>query len=340
MKKIRVGVVGVGHLGKYHVEKYARMPEVVLAGVADIDQERRETITRKYHVPGYENYRQLMPEVDAVSIVVPTTLHAPVAKDFLNQKIDCLIEKPISQSLPEAEELISLARVKGCLLQVGHLERFNPAYLKTKPFIKTPLFIESHRLSPFKARGIDVDVILDLMIHDLDLILHLVQSPATQIQAVGVPVVSPRVDIANVRLQFENGCVANITASRISLQEMRKMRIFQPAAYLSLDFGKKSHTMVRLEQDTGSASFSPQFVSEKGSSDSGDALEMELRSFMEAVRTRSTPAVSGEEGRDALAMALWINQEIQKNFKLVDQYPGALDFLKESEYAPCLGESE
>ncbi|MGC1401721.1 MAG: Gfo/Idh/MocA family oxidoreductase [Thermodesulfobacteriota bacterium] len=339
MKKIRVGVVGVGHLGKYHVEKYARMPEVVLAGVADIDQERREAITGQYHVPGYETYRQLIPEVDAVSIVVPTTLHATVAKDFLNQKIDCLIEKPISQSLPEAEELISLARAEGCLLQIGHLERFNPAYLKAKPFIKTPLFIESHRLSPFKARGIDVDVILDLMIHDLDLILHLVQSPATQIQAVGVPVVSPRVDIANVRLQFENGCVANITASRISLQEMRKMRIFQPAAYLSLDFGKKSYTMVRLEQDEGSASFSPQFIAEKGSSESGDALEMELRSFIEAVRTRSTPVVCGEEGRDALAMALWINQEIQKNFKLADQYPGALDFLKESEYTSCLGES-
>jgi predicted dehydrogenase len=339
MKKIRVGVVGVGHLGKYHVEKYARMPEVALTGVADIDPERRETLARQYHVPGYEDYRQLIPEVDAVSIVVPTTLHARVAKDFLNQKIDCLIEKPITQSLEEAEELIALARAKGCLLQVGHLERFNPAYLKTKSFIKTPLFIESHRLSPFKARGIDVDVILDLMIHDLDLILHLVQSRATQIQAVGVPVVSPRVDIANVRIQFENGCVANITASRISLQEMRKMRIFQPAAYLSLDFGKKSYNVVRLEQDVASASFRPQFIAENGSSDSGDALEMELRSFMEAVRTRSTPVVSGEEGKNALAMALWINQEIQKNFRLADQYPGALDFLKDSEYSSCLGES-
>lgn len=339
MKKIRVGVVGVGHLGKYHVEKYARMPEVVLAGCADIDPEAREAISRKYHIPVYEDYRRLIPEVDAVSVVVPTTLHALVAKDFLNQNIDCLIEKPISQSLSEAEELISLAKDKGCLLQIGHLERFNPAYLKTKPYIKTPLFIESHRLSPFKARGIDVDVILDLMIHDLDLILHLVHSPASQIQAVGVPVVSPRVDIANVRIQFENGCVANITASRISLQEMRKMRIFQPAAYLSLDFGKKSYTVVRLEQDEESASFRPQFVAENGTSDSGDALETELRSFIEAVRTRSVPVVCGEEGKNALAMALWINQEIQKNFKLADHYPGAMDFLKESDLTSCLGES-
>lgn len=326
-------------MGKYHVEKYARMPEVVLAGCADIDPEAGEAISRQYHIPAYEDYRRLIPEVEAISIVVPTTLHASVAKDFLNKHIDCLIEKPISHSLAEAEELIALARDKGCLLQIGHLERFNPAYLKTKPYIKTPLFIESHRLSPFKARGIDVDVILDLMIHDLDLILHLVKSPASQIQAVGVPVVSPRVDIANVRIQFENGCVANITASRISLQEMRKMRIFQPAAYLSLDFGKKSYTMVRLEQDGESASFRPQFVAENGSSDSGDALETELRSFIEAVRTRSVPVVCGEEGKNALAMALWINQEIQKNFKLVDHYPGALDFLKESDYTSCLGES-
>ncbi|MBA4392319.1 MAG: UDP-N-acetyl-D-glucosamine dehydrogenase [Desulfobacca sp.] len=311
MKKIKVGVVGVGHLGKYHVEKYARMTDVELVGIADIHQERRERVSHKYNVPGYADYHQLISRLDAVSIVVPTTLHTSVAKDFLHQKVDVLIEKPISQSLSEAEDLINLAKAKECLLQIGHLERFNPAYLKTKPFITTPLFIESHRLSPFKARGIDVDVILDLMIHDLDLILHLVQSPAQQIQAVGVPVISPRVDIANVRIQFQNGCVANITASRISLQEMRKMRIFQPGAYLSLDFGKKSYTMVRLEQNGGSPSSGPQFVAESGPPDTGDALEMELRSFVEAVRSRSAPLVGGEDGKKALAMALWINQEIK-----------------------------
>ncbi len=311
MKKIKVGVVGVGHLGKYHVEKYARMQDVELVGIADIHQKRREMISQQYTIPGYADYHQLIPKLEAVSIVVPTTLHASVAKDFLNHKIDVLIEKPISQSLSEAEDLISLAKAKECLLQIGHLERFNPAFLKTKPFITTPLFIESHRLSPFKARGIDVDVILDLMIHDLDLILHLVHSPAQQIQAVGVPVISPRVDIANVRIQFENGCVANITASRISLQEMRKMRIFQPAAYLSLDFGEKSYTMVRLEQDGESPSLGPRFVAETGASDSSDALEMELRSFVESVRTRSAPLVGGEDGKKALAMALWINQEIK-----------------------------
>lgn len=328
MKKIKVGVIGVGHLGKYHVEKYARMPEVELVGIADIHQERRETLSRQYAVPGYEDYRLLIPKVEAVSIVVPTTLHASIATDLLNQKIDVLIEKPISQSLPEAEGLIALAKVKECVLQVGHLERFNPAFLKTQPFITTPLFIESHRLSPYKARGIDVDVILDLMIHDLDLILHVVRSPVHQIQAVGVPVISPKVDIANVRIQFENGCVANITASRISIQEMRKMRIFQPAAYLSMDFGKKSYTMVRLEQEEGSDSLRPQFVAENGTPDSGDALELELRSFVEAVRTRTKPEVCGEEGKKALAMALWINQEIQKNFQIVNQSSESLGILK------------
>jgi predicted dehydrogenase len=339
MKKVRVGVVGVGHLGKFHVEKYARMPEVKLVGVADVLSDRLESISGTYQIPGYDDYHQLIPQIEAVSIVVPTTLHAPVAKDFLTQGIDVLIEKPISRSLPEAEELIALAKAKGCLLQIGHLERFNPAFLKARPSIKTPLFIESHRLSPFKARGTDVDVILDLMIHDLDLILHLVKFPPQQIQAVGIPVVSPRVDIANVRLQFQGGCVANITSSRISLQEMRKMRIFQPAAYLSLDFGQKSFTMVRLEQGEGDSSQPPQFIAENGILESGDALEMELRSFIEAVRVRSDPVVSGEDGKRALAMALWINQEIQKNFTSANPSPEVLGIIKDLNFASTFIES-
>jgi predicted dehydrogenase len=327
MKKIKVGVVGVGHLGKYHVEKYARMPDVELVGIADTHRQRREAISRQYKISGYEDYRQLLSKIEAVSIVVPTTLHATVAKDFLNQRIDVLIEKPISRSLSEAEELITLAKTQNCLLQIGHLERFNPAYLKTKPYITSPLFIESHRLSPFKARGTDVDVILDLMIHDLDLILHQVQSVPQQIQAVGVPVVSPRVDIANVRIRFQNGCVANITASRISLQEMRKMRIFQPSAYISLDFGQKSYTVVRLEQTEGQSSPEPRFFSENGTIDSGDALEMELQSFIEVIRTRQDPVVCGEDGKKALAMALWINEEIEKNAKSFNLSPEPRCFL-------------
>ena len=328
MKKIKVGVVGVGHLGKFHVEKYPRMPNVELAGFADISPERRETISRQYGIPGYEDYHRLIPKIDAVSIVVPTTQHAEVAKDFLMEKVDVLIEKPISRSIAEAEGLIALAGTQGCLLQVGHLERFNPVYLKIKPYIKNPLFFESHRLSPFKARGIDVDVILDLMIHDLDLILHLVQSPAEQIQAVGGPGVFPREDIATVQIQLQNGCLANITASRISLQEMRKMRIFQPAAYLSLDFWEKTYSVVRLEQPNEKSSLGPKFASENGTANGGDALEMELLSFVNAVRTRSDPVVCGEDGKKAIAMALWINQEIEKNLKFADQFPGTLDLIK------------
>jgi predicted dehydrogenase len=329
MKKIKVGVVGVGHLGKYHVEKYAQMPDVELIGIAEILPDRREDLSRQYQIPGYEDYHRLIPQIEAVSIVVPTTLHAQIAKDFLHHRIDALIEKPISRSIVEADELISLAKTNECLLQIGHLERFNPAFLKARPFIRTPLFIESHRLSPFKARGTDVDVILDLMIHDLDLILHLVQSPPQQIQAVGVPVISPRVDIANVRIQFQSGCVANITSSRISLQEMRKMRIFQPAAYISLDFGLKSYNLVRLEPGGGNALQGPQYTAENEVLDSGDALEMELQSFIEAVRTRSKPVVCGEDGKEALAMALGINQEIQKNFTLANRSPDTQGFLKD-----------
>jgi predicted dehydrogenase len=340
MKKTRVGVVGVGHLGKFHVEKYARMDEVELVGIAEIHPERREALSRQYHIAGYEAYQQLIPLVEAVSIVVPTTLHTAVASDFLNQGVDVLIEKPISPSLAEAEALIDLAKTRNCLLQIGHLERFNPAFLKTKPHISAPLFIESHRLSPFKARGTDVDVILDLMIHDLDLILHLVDSPPRQIQAAGVPVVSSRVDIANVRIQFENGCVANITSSRISLQEMRKMRIFQPAAYISMDFGLKSYTVVRLEPKKDPASALPRFTTEIGTAESGDALEMELRSFIEAVRTRSAPAVGGEDGKRALAMALWINEEIEKNFKLIKPPPEAQYFLNGLEGVFPSGDAE
>ncbi|HMK64938.1 MAG TPA: Gfo/Idh/MocA family oxidoreductase [Thermodesulfobacteriota bacterium] len=321
MGKIRVGVIGVGHLGKFHVEKYARMAEADLVGIAEIDPVRREAIAGQYRVDGFEDFRQLIPLVDAVSIVVPTTLHTTVATEFLKNKIDVLIEKPISPSLDEAEGLIRLAQDYDCLLQIGHLERFNPAFLKIRHHITTPLFIESHRLSPFKFRGTDVDVILDLMIHDLDLILHLVGSLPQQVHAVGIPVISPRVDIANVRLQFQNGCVANITASRISLQEMRKMRIFQPGAYISTDFSLKSYTVVRLEPKEDRTL--PQFMAENGTVDSGDALEMELHSFIEAVRARSEPAVTGEDGKRALAMALRINEEIEKNFKLVGPLPEA-----------------
>ncbi|MEW6186488.1 MAG: Gfo/Idh/MocA family oxidoreductase [Thermodesulfobacteriota bacterium] len=328
MKKIRVGVVGVGHLGKFHVEKYARMAGVELVGIADTNRERRESIARKYRIPGYEDHRPLLSRIEAVSIAVPTSEHTCVTRDFLEHGTDVLVEKPISVSLTEAEELITLADLHQRVLQVGHLERFNPVYLKAKPLIRHPLFFESQRLSPFKARSLDVDVVLDLMIHDLDLILDLVPFPVREVHGVGVPVVSPRADIANVRVQFQNGCVANITASRISQKERRQMRIFQPAGYLALDFVEKAFSQVRLEKPEEGLASGPRFVSASEKPASGDALEKELQSFIEAVRTRCRPEVCGEDGRKALALALRINREIEKNLQLAKESHGAADFFK------------
>jgi predicted dehydrogenase len=325
MKKIKIGVVGVGHLGKFHVQKYVRMPDVEVVGIADIDPKRRESVFREYGIPAYDHHRRLLSGVDAVSIAVPTSEHAAVARDFLEHGIDVLIEKPIAASLAEAEELIELAGTRGCLLQVGHLERFNPVFLATKAGIRDPLFFESHRLSPFKGRALDVDVVLDLMIHDLDLILQLVPAPVEEIRAVGVPVISPKVDIANVRLQFRNGCVANLTASRISLVEKRKMRIFQPEGYLALDFKEKSYDRVILDPEKTA---SPPFRLECRRIEEADALAEELFSFVEAVRTRCRPLVCGEDGREALALAVRINEEIEKNLQAAREIHGAAAWLK------------
>jgi len=327
--KIRVGVVGVGHLGKFHVEKYSRMPEVELVGAADIHPERLESLVRQYQLQGFSDYRDLIPKIEAASIVVPTSLHAAIARDFLKHGIHVLVEKPITEQVSEAEELIALAENHHCLLQVGHLERFNPAFLEVKPFIQNPLFIESHRLGPFKERGADVDVILDLMIHDLDLLQSLIQAPVKQVQAVGIPVISPQVDIANVRIQFENGTVANITASRISFKEMRKMRIFQPGGYISLDLGAKSYVTIRLEYPGQGPGVTPQFVAHEAKKESGDALETELRSFIQAIRCREKPVVCGEEGMKALALAHRIKEEIRKNLEEAEKSAGALRFLPE-----------
>lgn len=317
MKKTRVGVIGVGYLGRFHLEKFTALEEVQVAGIAEIRPERLEEISRRYQVPGYPDFRELLPEVEAVSIVVPTRLHGEIARTCLERGVDVLIEKPITPDLAEAEDLTALARARGRLIQVGHLERFNPAFLKIRPLIRQPLFIETHRLSPFKERGIDVDVVLDLMIHDLDLILHLMAEPPEQVQAAGVPVVSPRIDIANARLQFAGGAVANITASRISIKAMRKMRIFQPAAYLSLDFGAKAYSMVRLETSAAQPAPAVPFSFAEETLKDQDALELELRAFVRAVRERTPPPVTGEDGTQALALALEINRAIEKNMARV-----------------------
>ncbi|MBW2492775.1 MAG: Gfo/Idh/MocA family oxidoreductase [Deltaproteobacteria bacterium] len=311
MKKVRVGVIGVGYLGQFHAEKYARMNDVELVGVVDIDKNRAETIAERVNTKSYTDHKALFGKVDAVSIAAPTSVHFDIAKDFLKKNIDVLIEKPITETTEEADELIHLAESRALLIQVGHLERFNPAVVALKDIVKKPMFIESHRLSIFQGRSTDVSVVLDLMIHDIDLILNFVKSKISAVYASGVPVVSEHVDIANARLEFESGCVANVTASRISTKNERKIRLFQRDAYVSVDFSKKEITAI---QQTGSddSGLIPGMEIKQVGFETGDALENELKSFVNAVIHREVPEVTAQMGRDALEIALDIMGQIKK----------------------------
>ncbi len=316
MKKIKIGVIGVGYFGKYHAEKYARLPQVELVGIMDVDQPKAKSVAQQFHTRSFLNYFDFYSQVDAVSIAVPTRLHFQAAGDFLRNGIDVLLEKPIAASVEEAESLIKFACQNNLILQVGHLERFNPAFTFLREKIKDPRFIEAHRLSSFQKRGIDVDVLLDLMIHDLDIILNLVASEVETIHAVGLPVISPRMDIANVRLQFQSGCVANITASRISQKAMRKIRIFQANAYLSLDLAAREVAFYRKVNTPGKGEKSKTIEGEVKTI-SGDSLEEEIKSFVDSVATRKPPEVSGVEGKNALALALEIGKQIKKSSSLM-----------------------
>ncbi|MFZ5571656.1 MAG: Gfo/Idh/MocA family oxidoreductase [Thermodesulfobacteriota bacterium] len=310
MKPIKVGVVGVGYLGKFHAEKYAALEEAELVGIVDTDSGAAGRISEQLHVQAYSDYRDLLGKVAAVSIVVPTHRHHAIARDFLLHGVDVLVEKPMTTTLAEADELIAMAKQEKRVLQVGHLERFNAALNAIEGILGNPLFIESHRLAPFKDRSMDVDVILDIMIHDIDIILNITRSPAKAIHAVGVPILSKeKNDIANVRIEFESGCVANISASRISAKEMRKIRVFQRDAYLSIDFAVQQVEVYR-RQGTPDTGGTPQIVYEKIDIRQGDSLKKEIQSFLHAVRTRSEPVVSGEAGRDALRVALEIVAQV------------------------------
>lgn len=312
MEKLRVAVVGVGYLGKFHAEKYARMPDVELVGVVDSDPARAEEVARKNNTRAYSDYRQLTGLADAVSIAVPTPYHFDISKYFLLNDIDLLIEKPITASLDQADELVHLADQKKLIVQVGHLERFNPAVIALENKITVPWFIESHRLSTFKDRGTDVSVVLDLMIHDIDIILNFVKSELTQVHAAGVPVITDQVDIANARLVFSSGCVANVTASRISAKNERKIRLFQQDAYISVDFAK--HEIDFIQKDpTQINGVIPGMKAEHLCFAHGDALDAELKSFVNAVRRRTPAEVTGRMGRDALKIALNIMDQIQSN---------------------------
>ncbi len=309
MEKLKVGVVGVGYFGQFHAEKYAKIEGVELVGVVDVDASRAREIAKRYRTQSFFRHTDLFNKIQAVSIAAPTPFHYSITKDFFLQGIDVLLEKPISNTLEEADELIGLAESKGLIFQVGHLERFNGALSGIEARVKHPWFIESHRLGPFSGRGADVDVVLDLMVHDLDIILSLVNSKVKQFQAVGIPILTRYRDLANARIEFENGCTASLTASRVSKEKIRKTRIFQPDGILSIDYLAQKLFLSKKVVPLGEEKI-PEMVTEEIPVKKIDLLEAEIHSFLQSVRNRKNPWVSGLDGKRALELALQIIQKI------------------------------
>lgn len=301
MRPLRAGVVGAGYLGSFHAEKYAGLEGVELRGVADLDAGRGEALAVRLGTRAVRDFRALLPELDVVSVVVPPEGHFEVASACLQAGVHVLLEKPMTRTLPEAEALVALARERGRVLQVGHLERFNPALLAVREQMQAPLFIEAHRLAAFKTRGTEVDVVMDLMIHDIDIVLDLVPSEVQAVRSVGVPVLSDRVDIANARVEFANGCVANLTASRVSQGPMRKLRVFQPDSYVSLDLMAREVAICRRPGGTG-AEAAIDLSTRRF--EAADALLAEISAFLDSVRQQAPPRVPGEAGKRALEVAL------------------------------------
>jgi len=308
-KKIRTAVVGVGYLGGFHAEKYAALPASELVAVVDVDAARAESVAARLGARTFTRYCDIIGMVDAVSVAVPTQSHYEVARDFLLNGVGVLLESPMTTTLEEADDLIRIARDSGAVLQIGHLERFNPVVVALDDILTDPRFIESIRIAPFKPRGTDVNVVLDLMIHDIDIIQHIIRSPIKRIDSIGAPVFTDEEDIANARILFENGCVANVTASRISLKSERRMRIFQPDAYITMDFQNKKVAVFR--KGTGEIFPGvPNITIDQKELEQGDVLKAEIESFLEAVAGRGQPVVTGEDGRRALETALLINKKL------------------------------
>jgi predicted dehydrogenase len=311
---MRTAVIGAGYLGRFHAQKYASLDGSKLVGIADPSTSARAALSAELGVPAHADYRDLFGAVDAVSVVTPTPLHFEVAKAFLESGASVLVEKPMTVTIAEGEQLIAIAERANKVLQVGHLERFNAAVQAVQPTLTVPRFIESARLAPFKHRGTDVDVVLDLMIHDIDLILSIVRSPVVAIDAIGSSVFSKEIDIANARLRFANGCVANATASRVSLKTERKLRLFQDDAYISVDLQQKILTVIRKAPGMG-ADGMPQVAIEENTYQQGDALKVEIEAFLRAVATGGAPAVSGEDGLLALRTAVSITEQVSNSMR-------------------------
>jgi predicted dehydrogenase len=307
---LKAGVIGVGYLGRFHAEKFAALPEVDLVGVADLDAQKTQTIAANLNTRPFGDYRDLLPLVSLVSVAVTTSDHYAVVRDCLEAGCHVLVEKPITTTVTEAQELVRLAQERGCLLMVGHLERFNPAMQELKSRATRPRFIESHRLSFYKERGTDVDVVLDLMIHDLDHVLALIPSPVQEIRAAGVSVLTDRVDLANVRLEFADGAIANLTASRMSLKSMRRFRLFQPDAYLAVDF--EIGEFICASKQPGAVGLIPGVGLEQRHFPKEDVLMKEIQAFVAAVQNQAKPPCTGEDGLAALSLAQDIMAAMQK----------------------------
>lgn len=318
MAKIRAAVIGTGYLGKFHAQKYAQLDESDLVAVVDINIDMAKEIGEPLGATAYSDYTELFGKVDAVSIVTPTETHHKIAKEFLSHGIDVLVEKPITVTVEEAEDLIATAKEKDAILQVGHLERFNAAVIALEDKLHNPMFIESHRLSPFPNRATDVSVVLDLMIHDIDIILNLVDSEVETVHAAGIPVISNKVDIANARLTFKNGCVANVTASRVSLEQQRRIRLFQSDAYITIDYAKQ-HIFILRPVPALEEGGMPSIAKEDMDIVSADALLEEIRSFLNCVITRESPLVGGTAGLKALEVAHKIQEAVEESMKKGEQ---------------------
>ncbi len=311
---VRTAVIGVGYLGRFHAQKYARLPDANLVALVDVDSQRGRHVAEEVKTEALTDYRELIGKVDAVTIATPTPQHFAIAREFLTAGIHVLLEKPMTKSLEEADELIATAKKSGAILQVGHLERFNSAFTAIRPRLRDPMFIEADRLGLFNERGLEVDVILDLMIHDIDIVLSIINAPLKDVQASGVSALSPLPDIASVRMEFANGAVANLTASRISIKNMRKLRVFQENCYFSVDYAKKRAYAVYREAESDEDGY-PQLSMEEFEIIEKDSLEEEIGAFLNSVRTGSHPDVDGEQGRKALGVALDISRRIEEQMR-------------------------
>jgi predicted dehydrogenase len=308
--KIKTAVIGVGHLGQAHARVYDSLEQSELVAVCDINENQGRAIAERHATRYVRDYRELLGQVEAVSIATPTINHHEIALAFLEAGVHVLVEKPIARTLEEADEMIGVAESKNLILQVGHIERFNPAFVALSARVERPRFFEAHRMAVFTPRSLDIDVVMDLMVHELDIIASLVKSEVVKLDAVGIPILTPRIDLANARLEFADGCVANITASRVSGERLRKLRVFQPNEYYSLDYAEQQVAMLKLTPPKTAGAL-PEISPLGLQIEKREPLLAEIESFIATVQSRTPPAVSGAEGRRALALAIEVLEKIK-----------------------------